>query len=425
MKKVFIILVLSVLFSVNAMAQTPIISTFAGNGTPGFSGDGGAATSAQLYGPSGVATGADGSIYIADYGNNIVRKVSPDGTISTFAGQVGMGGYSGDGGPAATANLGNPSGVAIDGAGNVYILDGDYQVIRMVNTSGIISTVAGNTSGGDVIPDGAYATSGSVSATAMAVDATGNIYITDYYSRVREVYTTGIIETIAGIYSNAAYNGDGGSATSAGIGYPSGLAVDGSGNIYIADEGNEVIRKVDASGIISTYAGSGSYGFSGDGGPATAAKFNFYGNNNLAVDGAGDLFVSDAGNYRVREINTAGTISTFAGDSVSGYSGDGGPANHAELGQPAGVAVDASGTVYIADIYYSTSVVRRVGPCPPSGGTISGPATVTAGGTIALTDNIPGGVWSSSNGRDSYHRQHGCGNRCIGRVRYYYLYNNA
>ena len=333
------------LFTLTLKAQ--IITTIAGNGTTGYSGDGGAATSAELNTPSGVTVDGTGNIYIADYSNNRVRKVSTSGIITTVAGN-GKAGYSGDGGPATSAELFNPTGVAVDGLGNIYIADKYNNRIRKVSTSGTISTVAGNGKAG-YSGDGGSATSAELfNPTGVAVDGLGNIFIADRNNnKIRKVSASGIISTVAGGGHNGL--GDGSAATNAVLKSPYCVAVDSSGNIYIADGDNLRIRKVSISGIINTVAGNGTAGYSGDGGPATSAELGVQAG--VAVDDSGNIYLVDYNNIRIRKVSTSGIISTVAGNGTTGYSGDGGPATSAELNYPNGVAVDGSGNIYIADYY--------------------------------------------------------------------------
>jgi hypothetical protein len=326
-----------------------IITTVAGGGQ-NYPGNGGAATNASLSYPSGVAVDASGNLFIADSDNDVIRKVDANGIISTVAGN-GNWGYSGDGGAATNASLYYPSGVAVDASGDLFIADTYNSVIRKVDTNGIISTVAGNGNWG-YSGDGGAATNASLSLdwpSGVAVDASGNLFIADSDNdRIREVNTNGIISTVAG-NGNWGYSGDGGAATNASLRYPSGVAVDASGNLFIADYYNSVIRKVSTNGIISTMAGNGSGGYSGDGGAATNASLRYP--SGVALDASGNLFIADSYNDRIREVNTNGIIITVAGNGNWGYSGDGGAATNASLSlyEPSGVAVDASGDLFIAD----------------------------------------------------------------------------
>jgi sugar lactone lactonase YvrE len=331
------------------------IYTIAGNGGTGFSGDGGQATAAEFNLPRGVAIDGLGNLYVADLENDRVRKVSTTGIITTIAGN-GTFGYSGDGGAATAAEIKYPEGIAADDSGNVYIADYENNRIRKVNTAGIISTIAGNGTGG-FSGDGGAATAAELGAPdGVTVDSLGNIYIADEANnRIRKVSTTGIISTIAG-NGTGSYSGDGGAATAAEINYPTGVVVDHSGNVYIADINNNRVRIVSTTGIITTFAGNGTGSYSGDGGQATAAELDLpYG---LAMDVSGNLYIGDASNNRIRKVNTLGIISTIAGNGSSGYSGDGGMATSESLTNPNGVAVDASGNVYIAD--YDNNRIREV-----------------------------------------------------------------
>ena len=331
------------------------ISTIVGNGTAGYSGDGGAATSAQLSTPYGVAVDAAGNVYLADRSNHIVRKVDSSGAISTVAGSGGFG-YSGDGGAATNAEMRYPHGVAVDGAGNIYIADVTNHSIRKVDSAGNISTVAGTGTDG-YSGDGGAATSAELaSPTGVSVDGSGNLYIA--YSnnhRVRKVDIAGNISTIAGT-GTLGYSGDGGAATSEELNYPSVIAIDSAGNIYIADRNNHRIRKIDGAGNISTIAGTGASGYSGDGGVATNASIkNPWG---VAVDGSDDLYIADSYNHSIRKVDGAGIISTVAGTGIWGYLGDGSAAINAQMRNPLGVVVDAVGNIYIADT--DNARVRKV-----------------------------------------------------------------
>jgi len=278
---------------------------FAGNGTYTYSGDGGPATAASLYEPMGVAVDGSGNVYIADMGNERVRKVDTTGVITTIAGvsgpAPGEGGFGVDGGPATAVQLSQPGAVFVDNIGDVFIADGDNGRIRKILPFGIITTVVG---GGSVLGDGGSAIGAQLSEPmSMAVDAAGNMYICDGFdgNRIRKVNSAGTISTIAGT-GTAGYNGDGIAATSAQLNIPRGVAVDRSGNVYIADNNSGRIRKVDPSGMITTFAGTGNRGFSGDGGPASMAEIN---SGNIAIDGAGNLIITDFGNKRIRKVDMA------------------------------------------------------------------------------------------------------------------------
>ena len=363
-------------------ASTGNISTAAGSATGGFSGDGGAATSAQLRFPRGVAVDGSSNIYIGDTASHRVRKVTAStGVISTVAG-TGVLGYGGDGGAATSAQLNFTSGAAADGSGNLYIADAFNDRIRKVDAStGNISTIAGR---GTTSPggDGGAATDAQLhSPLGAAVDGAGNIYIADTNNnRIRKVdASTGNISTVAGT-GVLGYSGDGGAATEAHLRLPYGVAVDGSGNLYIAGRSNNRIRKVDAStGVISTVAGSGTAGFGGDGGPATAAAARLRSPRGVAVDVSGNIYIADSLNHRIRKVDAAaGNISTVAGSGAAGYSGDGGAATEAQLNRPHDVAADGSGNLYIAD--RSNQRIRKVDASTGVISTVAGSGTAGFGG---------------------------------------------
>ncbi|MBI4764608.1 MAG: carboxypeptidase regulatory-like domain-containing protein [Deltaproteobacteria bacterium] len=333
--------------------STRIITTIAGNGQAGFSGDGGPAIQAKLTGPWNVTVGKTGTVYIVDTNNHRDRKVDRNGIITTLAGN-NQWYFSGDGGPATQAGLGNPTAVAVDDAGNVYIA-ASYR-IRKVNSGGIITTIAGNGQSG-YNGDGIPATQASFSTpSGIFVDPAGNLYLADSSNnRIRKVDTNGIITTVAG-NGQLGFSGDGGPAVQAKLWGPCSVALDDNGNIYISDAVNHRIRKVDTSGIITTVAGNGQQGFSGDGGPAIQAQFNNL--RGISVDGVGNIFLSDRNNERIRKVNTSGIITTIAGSGIQGYGGDGGPAPQGALNYPEGVAIDSQGNIYIAEMFNNR--IRKV-----------------------------------------------------------------
>ncbi|HTA83119.1 MAG TPA: NHL repeat-containing protein [Bacteroidia bacterium] len=323
-----------------------IISTFAGTGKPGFSGDSGKATLAKLHIPSNVSTDNKGNIYIVDFGNHRVRKVDSKGMIVTIAGN-GAQNYFGDGGPATAAELYYPSGIAVDAAGNIYNADKQVHRIHKTNANGIISIIAGSGTRGYKGDGGPSEKALINSPSGIKVDAEGNLYIADVGNHcIRKINSAGIISTIAG-KGVAGFSGDGGPATAAAFNFPYDVAPDNKGNIYIADYSNHRIRKVDSKGIVTTIAGNGTIGFSGDGGSAINAEFNFP--IAIAIDGTGNIYVSDQSNNRIRKIDTKGIISTIAGKGTAGYSGDNGKATLAELNAPIGIVVDADGNIYFVD----------------------------------------------------------------------------
>jgi len=341
----------------------PVISTVAGTGGVwGYSGDGGPATSALLSGPTGVVVDASGNLYISDYYNNRIRKVDTTGKITTVAGN-GTYGYSGDGGPATSAAIGPAVGVAVDTAGNIYIPDEFNNRVRKVDTSGTITTVAGDGTQGFSGDGGPAASAQLWYPAGVALDAAGNLFIADNENlRIRKVNAAGTITTVAGAGLGGSMV-DGIPATSAFI-VPWGVAVDTAGNIYI-DEGG-CVRKVDAAGTITRVAGvvntltggvvNGYY--AGDGVPATSALLNY--NKGVAIDAYGNIYIADTSNSRIRKVDAGGIITTVAGGGYAGSSADGIPATTAYLIAPTGVAVDASGNIYIADS--GDERIRKVSP---------------------------------------------------------------
>jgi sugar lactone lactonase YvrE len=367
-----------------------VITTVAGNGTQGFSGDGGPATRASLNRANRVAVDRLGALYVADVGNHRIRKVDTRGIITTVAGN-GKAGFSGDGGPATRASLDEPSDVAVSDQGTLYIADTNNSRVRAVATNGVVTTVAGGSGDGVFTGDGGQATNAQLSLgylhSGIALDREGALYLTEDFGRVRKVGRNGIIMNVAAVadvrsFSGVAVDaagavyvassgrirkidtqgmvtivagngtfrasGDGGPATSAGMSI-SGIALDPTGALFIAENGNNRVRKVDSNGIITTVAGNGMGGSSGDGGSATAASVGSP--SAVAVDGDGVLYIAQSGPIsRIRKVDRNGVISTVAGNGTAGFSGDGGPATSASLNIPIAVAVDGSGNIYIAEM---------------------------------------------------------------------------
>ena len=340
-------------------ASSKLISTVAGTSYVSVSGDGGAATAAQLDNPNAVATDASGDIFIADSIDNVVREINhATGIVTTIAGN-GTAGYSGDGGQATAAELSYPEGIAVDAAGDVFIADSDNARIREINhASRLITTVAG-TGGVGYNGDNIAATSAKLGLPdGLVLDSAGDLFIADFYNqRIREVNSTGIITTVAG-NGTSGYSGDGGQATAAELDFPEGLAMNAGGDLFIAGNYDNRIREVNhATGIISTVVGTGAQGFAGDGGQATAAELN--GPKGIAVDRSGDLYIADTFNNRIREVNAAsGIITTITGGNIAGLAGNGGPASAAQLQYPDDVYVDALGDLIIADT--ENNVVREL-----------------------------------------------------------------
>ena len=318
------------------------VATTAGTGTVGYTGDTGPATAATLANPAAVAYDTHGNLFLADANNHVIREISTSGVITTIAG-TGVEGYAGDGAAATSAQLDTPTGVAVDAAGNVYIADSHNHRIREVST-GIITTIAGTGTPG-FSGDGAAATAAQLALpSGVAVDASGNLYIADTNNhRIRKV-SGGTITTLAGD-GEELYAGDGGSATAAALDSPTGVAVDASDNVYIADRLNQRIREV-SGGTITTLAGSSTAGFSGDG--ASPAAATLAKPSGVSVDAAGNVYIADTDNQRIREVGN-GAIATIEGSGAQGYGGDGGLSTAAILNSPRSVAPDASGNLAIAD----------------------------------------------------------------------------
>ncbi|MGN6568054.1 MAG: T9SS type A sorting domain-containing protein [Flavipsychrobacter sp.] len=345
MKKLLLALLLSFPF----ISRAQIITTIAGSDSAGYSGDGGLATNARLNYPTGIRVDDSGNVFIADDDNNVIRKVDGKGFIRTIAGNH-TGGYKGDGGLATSSSIHFPGDISLDKKGNVYIVDSWNSVIRKVSKSGIITTIAGCDTAG-YSGDGGPAVLAKINIpSVMDIDARGNIYISDQKNGViRKIDTTGIITTIAGTPGILSYTGDGGPAIAARLGNTCGLRVDAIGNVYVADHDNNAVRKIDTAGVITTIAGSATKGYSGDGGPAkTALLFHPM---DVALDRAGNLYIADEGNNVIRKIDTNGIITTVAGIDSAGYNGDSILAGSAQLHTPCGITTDKWGNLYIADTY--------------------------------------------------------------------------
>ena len=378
-----------------------IITTIAGTGEEGDEdgdgdiGDGGPATAAQLNGPRGVTVGDDDYIYIADTGNNRIHQIGPDGVITTIAGAE-----DGGDGPAMSPQLSVPRGVAVDAGGNLYIADTGNNQIHKLDDEGIV-TVAGVGGIGD---EGPATNARLLEPTGLAIDVDGTIYITDSgNNRVRKVDSEGIITTFAGTGDRGRFEadeiGDGGPATEGKLRGPTGLAFDAEGSLYITDFGNSRIRKVDTEVIITTFAGTGERSFSGDDGPAGVAQFssplgfeidgdgNFYltdryydrnrirkidtegivttiaetaSSGGVTVGTDASVYITEISAGRVLKLSPSGKLSIIAGSARSGFSGDGGPATEAQLDEPRGIEIDADGNVYVVDS--NNGRVRKLTP---------------------------------------------------------------
>ena len=341
-----------------AIASGQTISTFAGIGTAGYSGDGGPAAQAEINRVVGLAADPAGNIYLADQNNNAVRKVDTNGVITTFAG-TGISGFSGDGGPATQAQLNGPLGVCVAPSGGIYVMDEGNGRVREVSTSGIITTVAGNGSTVSSGDGGPATDAGFVIPIRCAVDNSGNLFIVDQGAFViREVDGNGIISTYAGT-GEQGFAGDGGPATEAVFNNPTADAVDAAGNLYVTDQFNFRIRRIDAAtGIITTVAGNGDDAYDGDGGAATSASLGYPGE--IVLDSVGNLFIVDDSNNVIREVS-GGIINTIAGTGTAGYSGDGGPPLDAELYNPFPITLDSAGNLFVGDgVYNDDTTDNRV-----------------------------------------------------------------
>ena len=369
------LVILLLLFVPGVRAQ--VITTIAGNHLQGFSGIGGPAIQAELGLLYGVVVDKFGNVYTADQSNNVIWKIGVGGTISLYAG-TGLQGYSGDGGAATQALLYQPAWLGMDPAGDLYFTDQQGIYIRMVTPGGNITTVAGNPAQHFSAGDGGPLSAATFNSIRGIVgDQAGNLYISDNNS-IRKVNTAGIITTIAGSVTSG-YSGDGGPAVLALLNEPYGVGVDNAGDIFIPDANNNVVRKIDAAGIITTIAGvQMSAGYNGDGGPAVQAKLDFPWA--LAVDGNGNVYIDDEGNWEIRKIDKTGTITDYGGNHLLGYTGDGGPASAARISYPTSLVCDAAGNLYLTDVF--NYVVRKIMPCVPVPGAVDPAVSI---GTAATT----------------------------------------
>ncbi|PYK02282.1 MAG: hypothetical protein DME23_02000, partial [Verrucomicrobia bacterium] len=338
-----------------------IITTVAGHGSLGFDGDGGPAVEASMSTLFGVAVGPDGSLYVADYENNRVRRVGSDHVITTVAGN-GNADFSGDGGPAVVAGLNAPSAVAVGSDGNLFIADSANRRVRRVRPDGIITTLAGRGIFGGSNGDGGPAVAAGLGfLNGVAVGLDGSLFIAESENRIRRVGTDGIITTIAG-NGFEGFGGDGGPATASVFYNLGGIAVGSDGSLFVADSGNNRVRRVGPDGIITTVAGNGIFGFSGDGGPAVAASLNYP--IGVALGSDGSLFIANYFNSRIRRVGSDGIINTIAGNGTDGFSGDGGEATAAALSNPFGIAVGPDSSLFITD--RGNRRIRQVGPVSPT-----------------------------------------------------------
>jgi len=388
-----------------AVSGTDTIVTIAGT-FGGYSGDGGQATSAQLSGPFGVAVDAAGGVYVADEFNNRIRTVTPGGIIDRLGG-TGVAGYSGDGGPATLAQLNLPTDVEVDASGNVFVADFANHRIRKISPTGLITTVAGTGVDGYSVDQGP-ATSARLSAPiGVGLDADGNLLIADNNNaRVRRVDSNGVITTVVGSGLTGAA-GDGGPATAAELNHPFDVTTDDAGNLYLADAFNHKIRKVDVDGVITTIAGTGVAGFSGDGGQAMLASLNEPAR--VAVDVAGNVYIADTNNHRIRRVSPGGVITTVAGTGVAGISGDGGQAAAAQINRPAGLAVRSDGGLLFTDSNHRIRLIQNPHPTAsfettPASGESPLAVTFDASGSSDSNGSIASYEWEFGDGRTASDR---------------------
>ncbi len=391
----------NVLFTEHVHAQ--LISTIAGNSMYGSTGNGGPATAARLADPRGLVIDKAGNIYFDDYAHSVIRKIDVNGVITVFAGSTGQSGYSGDGGLAINAKLKSPAWLAIDASDNIYFTDQNSLVVRKISSQGIISTVAGQTTRFSYSPDGTPALDAYLDAiSGLAVDQAGNLYLTNSRHQVRKVNTSGILSTVAGDPVKAAspqaftggFSGDGGPAIKAELNLPYAVHIDKDGNIYIPDSRNHRVRKINTAGIITTIAGTSVKGYTGNGGLATDATMNIP--VSVVSDHSSNLYISDQLNNAIRKIDNAGIISTIAGTGVYGYTGDGGLATAARLAEPWMLSLDPSGNIIFSSGALDNSAIRKVSICGQIAQT-TGVQEICVGTNTLLSNATTGGIWSIDN----------------------------
>jgi uncharacterized protein affecting Mg2+/Co2+ transport len=333
----------AILFQAPLFAQTVTVSTLAGSGNPGSAN--GTGTAANFYFPTAVASDASGNVYVADHFAHKIRKITSAGIVSTLAGSITPGNIDGLG---TSAKFNYPSGVAVDALGNVYVADNNNHTIRKITPAGLVSTFAGSGTAGSV--DGIGTAASFYYPTKLALDNLGNVYVADLRNhKIRKITPAGVVSTLAGSGTIGDTDATGAGAS---FNYPTGVALDTDGNVYVSDGSNHKIRKITSSGEVSTFAGSGTIGASD--GIGTAASF--YGPNGIAIDASGNLYVADRDNYKIRKITPAGLVSTLAGTGLSGS--DDGIDVVASFNNPLGVGTDASGNVYVAD--FGNHKIRKI-----------------------------------------------------------------
>ncbi|CAJ0815220.1 NHL repeat-containing protein [Ralstonia flaminis] len=331
--------------AVTCAAAQAQVTALAGSTTKGHAD--GTGSAASFFGPIGVAVDASGNLYVADSNNNMIRKITPAGVVSTLAGSTTAGHADGTG---SAASFYQPIGLAVDASGNVYVADSNNNMIRKITPAGVVSTLAGSTTAGHA--DGTGAAASFNIPSCVVVDASGNLYVSDAFNnQIRKITPAGVVSTLAG--STTAGHADG-TGSAASFSAPRGMAFDASGNLYVADQGNSMIRKITPAGVVSTLAGSTTRGFA-DG---TGSAASFANPSGVAVDASGNVYVADYANNEIRKITPAGVVSTLAGSTTSGSADGTGSA--ASFNGPYGVAVDAGGNVYVADVF--NNMIRKLVP---------------------------------------------------------------
>jgi len=373
-------LLLFLIIPLLGQSQTYTVSTFAGSGSQGATN--GTGTAASFKRPSGVATDASGNVYVADYHNHRVRKITPAGVVSTLA---GSGSQSFADGTGTGASFAYPAGVAVDASGNVYVADQFNHRIRKITPAGVVTTLAGGSAG---YADGTGAAAAFTYPYALILDASGNVYVSDQYNhRIRKITPSGVVTTFAGSGSSAFADGTG---TAASFSYPNSLVFDAAGNLFVADYGNHRIRKITPSGVVTTFAGSGNATFA-DGNGTSASFSNPAG---ITMDAAGNLFVSEYQNVRVRKITTSADVTTIAGTGSNGNTN--GTGLSATFDNPASITIDPSGNLFVSDL--GNNLIRKITlDCiTPSTPTISGNLTFLTGGSTTLTSSLASAyIWSN------------------------------
>ncbi|MBV8469315.1 MAG: hypothetical protein JOY60_05570 [Burkholderiaceae bacterium] len=365
---------------IRKISSSGVVTLFSGSGETG--GADGSSTSATFNAPFGLAIDASGNLYVSDSGNDTVRKVASNGSVSTLAGSSGSGSADGAG---AIATFNGPNGLASDSAGNVYVADRNNNIIRKISPAGVVSTLAG-TAGNQGSSDGASGAASFFSPTGVAVDSANNVYVADFGNNtVRVISSAGVVTTLAG--SAGTTGSSDGTGSAARFNAPYGVAVDSSGNVYVTDSGNDTVRKITPAGVVSTLAGTAGHANSTDG-MGSAARFS--GPTGIVVDGSGNLYVTDFSNYTVRKISAAGVVSTLAGTANNSGTANG-SGSAAQFYKPSAIALDGSGNLYVADT--GNDLVRKITPAG-SVSTVAGTAGTASfnAATLPASLLLPSGV---------------------------------